>query len=135
MRRLLAASRGTAAARDAERANTPTRRLRGKTDSALLADEVRGGQASDDEGERPLAVVFAQYPRLRADPVALSSVESWRQDPEKARVYAENAERAGWPGVKAGVDSSGAGLIGFRKTVIGKALVAGEVMEVGALCH
>jgi len=143
VRRLLAASLGTAAAtpvsndqkdtaregllshRGAERANTPTRRLRGKTDSALLADEVRGGQASDDEAERPLAVIFAQYPRLRADPVALSSIESWRQDPERARVYAENAERAGWPGVKAGADSSGAGLIGFRKTVIGQALIAG----------
>jgi hypothetical protein len=62
------------------------------------------GPVADGSGivvgeSQPLAVIFEQYPRLRDCRGLGSMMDAWRQNPEKARAYAENAQKAGWPAV------------------------------------
>jgi len=74
----------------------------------ILEDD--GPASREDDGpasemvlgeERALAAVFERYPKLRDVRGLGGLIDSWRADPEKARVYAENAERNSWPDVEA----------------------------------
>jgi len=112
---------------------TPTRRLRRKTpDAQLTGVPADVGAASEEEPQRPLAELFERYPQLRLDPVAISSLDAWRDDPESARCYAENAARAGWPGVKLTASSVRAAGPSLPDSAIGKALNAGSVGSSGS---
>ena len=118
---------GLIARGQAERPVTPTRRLQRKTSFAdVTSARAEVVAAKDDEPQRPLALLFERYPQLRSDPVAISSLEAWRDDPESARIYAENAARAGWPGVKFTSAAADSAEPRWTETVIGKALGAGS---------
>ena len=66
-----------------------------------------GGELGADEmpevllgEERALAAVFERYPKLRDVRGLGRFIDSWRADPESARMYAEDAERNNWPDVE-----------------------------------
>jgi ATP-dependent DNA helicase PIF1 len=95
-------------------------------------DVVMEGCGGDERGEgvleqdRPLARLFEKYPQLRRVRDLGVRLEAWLEDPERARVYAENAVRDGWPDLE--TEESGAGrlrAVAFERTRIGRALARG----------
>ena len=82
------------------------------------------GEAGEEEPERPLAMLFSEYPELAQVRGIGAKLDAWRANPELARAYAEEAVREGWPDVGA-AEAGGRSAVALPETAIGAVLRQG----------